>query len=559
MRIHRSCYRRRPPKSSLNQDQEPEQSSQSISPVDSILSLHRTVGNHAVQRLVQSGGLQAKLNVGAPNDVYEQEADHVASQVMHMSNPAIQQKPAISSLNNGGPLQRMCPECEKEMQRKPIEENKDDLQLQAVKDDEKKDLQMQSIEEDEKNLQMQSMDDEKDLQMQSIEDDKEAVVQSKKSTAGGLEVTSDIEARIQSQRGSGHALRESARSFFEPRFGQSFGDVRIHTDARANTLNRALNARAFTTGQDIFFRQGEYNPGSSSGRELLAHELTHVVQQNSPKALLSSQAQPLQRRVGDGHDLTNPRFSGETRLEATYDKEQLIAVGSYGDHVKRIQEALLDLGYALPKHGADCEYGTETQLAVYQFQSDHGLVKDYTVGSETMGRLDVVAPQKLPGPVTCSFRPAPGPPPEGMTCEEGYVYDPAVKDCVPEMTCEEGYVYDPTVRDCVPAMTCEEDHVYDPVLRDCVPKNPQPQPAGPCCDFAEFTRLTDICFATAKYEAIMCHTPFVKPSLNPWSNAGKMVRYYVCLGNMRDKMTACVEQAKRDTNCPDEPNRPPKC
>jgi hypothetical protein len=59
--------------------------------------------------------------------------------------------------------------------------------------------------------------------------------------------------------------------------------VRVHTSAAADGLNRSLNARAFTTGRDIYFRQGHYNPGSSGGRELLAHELTHVVQQNADR------------------------------------------------------------------------------------------------------------------------------------------------------------------------------------------------------------------------------------------------------------------------------------
>jgi hypothetical protein len=67
----------------------------------------------------------------------------------------------------------------------------------------------------------------------------------------------------------------------ESAFGADFGGVRVHTDAQADGLNRLLNARAFTTGHDIFFRRGEYSPGSSTGRELLAHELTHVVQQGS--------------------------------------------------------------------------------------------------------------------------------------------------------------------------------------------------------------------------------------------------------------------------------------
>jgi len=63
--------------------------------------------------------------------------------------------------------------------------------------------------------------------------------------------------------------------------GHDFSGVRVHTSPEANSLNHELGAKAFTTGQDIFFKQGEYNPGSSSGKELLAHELTHVVQQST--------------------------------------------------------------------------------------------------------------------------------------------------------------------------------------------------------------------------------------------------------------------------------------
>ena len=65
----------------------------------------------------------------------------------------------------------------------------------------------------------------------------------------------------------------------ESSFGADFSGVRIHDDARADGLSQALSARAFATGRDVFFRQGEYSPGTSAGRELLAHELTHVVQQ----------------------------------------------------------------------------------------------------------------------------------------------------------------------------------------------------------------------------------------------------------------------------------------
>jgi len=97
---------------------------------------------------------------------------------------------------------------------------------------------------------------------------------------GKASAAPEVEQAIQGARGGGQALDSGVRAQMEPAFGADFGGVRVHADAGANALNQSLNARAFTTGQDIFFRQGAYNPGSSSGRELVAHELTHVVQQN---------------------------------------------------------------------------------------------------------------------------------------------------------------------------------------------------------------------------------------------------------------------------------------
>lgn len=78
----------------------------------------------------------------------------------------------------------------------------------------------------------------------------------------------------------GRDLESAHRAFFEPRFGQSFDGVRVHTGAEAAEAAEALDARAFTVGRDIFFGHGEYRPGSGEGRRLLAHELTHVAQQS---------------------------------------------------------------------------------------------------------------------------------------------------------------------------------------------------------------------------------------------------------------------------------------
>ncbi|HEY9670735.1 MAG TPA: DUF4157 domain-containing protein [Waterburya sp.] len=107
---------------------------------------------------------------------------------------------------------------------------------------------------------------------------------------GEAEAAPEVEAAIERKRGGGQALDNRVRVPMESAFGVDFSGVHVHTDSEADTLNQALSARAFTTGQDIFFAQGEYSPGSSSGRELLAHELTHVVQQTGgihPKLALS--------------------------------------------------------------------------------------------------------------------------------------------------------------------------------------------------------------------------------------------------------------------------------
>ncbi|HYR11069.1 MAG TPA: DUF4157 domain-containing protein [Longimicrobium sp.] len=93
-----------------------------------------------------------------------------------------------------------------------------------------------------------------------------------------------LESTVRASQGRGDPLPPDARGFFEPRFGADFSGVRVHTDARAGAAARELNARAFTVGNDIYFGGGEYRPGSSGGRHLLGHELTHVVQQGGGEA-----------------------------------------------------------------------------------------------------------------------------------------------------------------------------------------------------------------------------------------------------------------------------------
>jgi hypothetical protein len=196
--------------------------------------------------------------------------------------------------------------------------------------------------------------------------------------------------------GSGAALDTASRRFFEPRFGFNFDQVRVHTDPKAAESARAINARAYTVGRDIAFGAGMYAPGTESGRRLLAHELTHVVQQSNsgkqPSRLTHCAPTPapmVQRKLGDGHDLTSPRFSRLMDLEAAYDDEKYVKKGSKGRGVQAIQQALYDLGFSLPKYGADGKFGKETKAAVEAFQrANPPLADDGIVGPKTMTALD---------------------------------------------------------------------------------------------------------------------------------------------------------------------------
>lgn len=107
-------------------------------------------------------------------------------------------------------------------------------------------------------------------------------LQTKSKPGESPAVTIGLEFRINSMKGGGQPLPKSERSYFEPRFGLDFSQVRVHTDAQASEMAKSINAQAFTVGQDVVFRAGKYVPDTLQGREgrrLLGHELTHVVQQ----------------------------------------------------------------------------------------------------------------------------------------------------------------------------------------------------------------------------------------------------------------------------------------
>lgn len=198
---------------------------------NNVLQLQRTIGNRATARLLLESGasmIQAKLKIGRPGDRYEQEADDVANQVVDYLNAPEDQ-----------PLRREAPH------------GKPQLKPAGVV------LQRQEGEEEELQL-------------------KPALLQ---NTEKASAARSDLEATIQLARGGGQPIEGQTRSKMGRALGTDFSTVKVHTDAQSDLMNRSLGARAFTTGRDIFFRRGEYSPGNNEGQKLLAHELTHVVQQ----------------------------------------------------------------------------------------------------------------------------------------------------------------------------------------------------------------------------------------------------------------------------------------
>ncbi|MEH2463364.1 eCIS core domain-containing protein [Nostoc sp.] len=253
---------------------------------------------------------QAKLSISQPGDKYEQEADSVAQQVMQR---------IAQPINRQSIQPEAMPE-ESKLQMKPLANS-----ITPV-------LQRQSAPGDESELQMKSLGN-STLQRQEVPED-ESELQMKPMVQRRAEArmadAPDLEASINQARGGGQVMAKNIRQPMEVAFGADFSGVKVHTDGQSDQLNRSIQARAFTTGQDVFFRQGEYNPGSRGGQELLAHELTHVVQQNG--GAVQAKLEVVQR-VAD--NIVQRVF--DHNKPATYDDDGGHSYTDHGSHTTAAQ------------------------------------------------------------------------------------------------------------------------------------------------------------------------------------------------------------------------------
>ena len=256
------------------------------------------------------GAVQTKLSIGQPGDKYEREADTVAERVVNHSGgqaPGVQQKQEISSIQRlatdkedeklGTNDARMARDKEIQEKADPVakEEMKKEEDLGAAGAVQKMDVpkeeekpgavqKMDAPKEEEKPGAVQKMDAPKEEEkpgavqkMDAPKEEEKPPVQAKADASAS--VSPALSGQIEGSKGKGRQMPDKTRAQMEQGIGADFRGVNIHTDEEAANMNRELGAQAFTHGQDIYFNDGKYNPDSSSGKRLLAHELTHVVQQ----------------------------------------------------------------------------------------------------------------------------------------------------------------------------------------------------------------------------------------------------------------------------------------
>ena len=254
----------------------------------------KAVANHILSKKSKNTSrqeipaIQFKLSIGKSGDKYEQEADRVASQVIRMPDAQIQQQPMeeeeemMQPKTIGGKISPLV-----QRQVEPEEEEEELLQAKTIggKISPLVQRQVEPEEEEEELLQAKTIGGEISplVQRQVEPEEEEEEIQTKENPAGGhaSQDTTSIESQLSNTKGGGSWLPESIRSFMEDRFGADFSGVNIHDDTSAHEMSSQMNAQAFTYGNDIYFGAGRYSPGSAAGKELLAHELAHVVQQNS--------------------------------------------------------------------------------------------------------------------------------------------------------------------------------------------------------------------------------------------------------------------------------------
>ncbi len=320
--------------------------------------------------------VQTKLSVSQPNEPAEVQADAMADNVVNkITNPSIHRK---------------CAACEQE-------DTKVSRSIFRMEEEEAVQAKLFRQEEEEEPIQA------KLFRMEEEEESLQAKSNGKIAIA-----PNSVAQQIKQSKGSGNQMADPVKNNMESAFGTNFKNVRIHTNEKAQAMSSKINAQAFTFGNDIYFNKNKYNPNSKSGQHLLAHELTHVVQQNNksinrkPKPPSPTQiAIDAQKTMwldlkthfpGDGRKLAGSGYEAGAnflRLDLT-DNRPILNVGkSYAEESDvKIRKEKLKIAIK----------------ALDNFRVDNGLIDDLDISNATVNQsidqLNVIEKQSLINKIT---------------------------------------------------------------------------------------------------------------------------------------------------------------
>lgn len=304
------------------------------------------MGNQATQNL-----LQAKLKISQPGDRYEQEADRVAESVMRMSDPGSLSRIEVGGDTPGPRVQRLCTKCQDDADE-PKEVTGPNVQLKAEDEDAPSEPGHEGGEtvtaadvEKETGAVTETMESnpsegtEESTGAEAEEEQEVPTAMTKKMPgrshgAGAANVT-------KVERGGGTPLDSATRHRFERHFERDFSTVRLHTDSSANNFAENLGALAATVGNNIYFAKGAERRG---GLRLLAHEMTHVVQQNSVPALMRRPQNVMAAPIAGDLETEAERSA------AAFTRDQPFTVSQYHHRAPQLYQSSICTGEANAHH-----------------------------------------------------------------------------------------------------------------------------------------------------------------------------------------------------------------
>lgn len=275
--------------------------------------------------------VQAKLFVNQPGDQHEAEADKAAESVVNGSTPT-----GTAAAGNPAPVQLkpIAQTLTPTVQRKENPDQMGQLDIDGTED------KMGAI--NYKGPVIQRKEEAEDVQL--MEEDTSAQLKNDDQSSNGLTDQNTLPEKLKNSQGQGMPLSPETKTEMETGFGADFGNVKVHTGTNAIDMNKSLGAKAFTNKENIYFNQGKFDPNSKDGKQLLAHELTHTIQQG---AALPSAGKPLNgaEKSQNAADLLNKTKDGKQKQQDPTSEKPVKALSE----AKKLPQDQLSQGKDLAK------------------------------------------------------------------------------------------------------------------------------------------------------------------------------------------------------------------